>query len=123
MHQQRLKMSEQPKPKKTPRKARAKKVVINKRKSWQEIVNGVDKKEVPVSILQYISVQLVDGTSINIDIKQLIDEGQDPTEIEQLLDAKFHDLDEYIENVDFFIDIDKVVNTVQPETDKVLKDL
>jgi hypothetical protein len=68
-------------------------------------------------------VQLVDGTSINIDIKQLIDDGQDPTEIEQLLDAKFHDLDEYIENVDFFIDIDKVVNTVQPETDKVLKDL
>jgi hypothetical protein len=123
LHRQRLKMSEQPKPKKTPRKARAKKVVINKRKSWQDIVNGVDKKEVPITILQYISVQLVDGTSINIDIKQLIDDGQDPTEIEELLDAKFQDLDEYIENVDFFIDIDKVVNTVQPETDKVLKDL
>jgi hypothetical protein len=116
-------MSEQPKPKKTPRKARAKKVVINKRKSWQDIVNGVDKKEVPITILQYISVQLVDGTSINIDIKQLIDDGQDPNEIEELLDAKFQDLDQYIENVDFFIDIDKVVDTVQPETDKVLKDL
>lgn len=116
-------MSEQPKPKKTQRKSRAKKVVINKRKSWQDIVNGVDKKEVPIDILQHISVQLIDGTSININIKELIDDGQDPLEIEALLDEKFNDLDEYIKNVDFFIDIDKVVNTVQPETDKVLKDL
>jgi len=117
-------MSEQPKPKKPQqRKARGKKVNLNVKKSWQDIVKQVEKKEVPIGILQYISVQLVDGTSLNIDIKQLIDDGQDPTEIEQLLDAKFHDLDEYIENVDFFIDIDKVVDTVQPETDKVLKDL
>lgn len=124
MHQQRLRMSDQPKPKKTQsRKAKAKKVNLNKRKSWQEIVNDVDKKEVPISILQYISVQLIDGTSININIKELINDGQDPLEIEALLDEKFNDLDAYIKNVDFFIDIDKVVNTVQPETDKVLKDL
>ena len=117
-------MSDQPKPKKTQsRKAKAKKVNLNKRKSWQEIVNDVDKKEVPISILQYISVQLIDGTSININIKELINDGQDPLEIEALLDEKFNDLDAYIKNVDFFIDIDKVVNTVQPETDKVLKDL
>ena len=123
MHLQRPEMSEKPTPKKPPRKARAKKVVINKRKSWQDIVNGVDKNQVPVEILEYISVQLIDGTSINIDIKELINSGQDPAEIEILLDEKFNDLDEYIKNVDFFIDLDKVEHTVQPETDKVLKDL
>jgi septum formation inhibitor MinC len=53
----------------------------------------------------------------------LIDDGQDPEEIEALLDDKFNQLDQYIENVDFFVDIDKVVNAVQPETDKVLKNL
>jgi hypothetical protein len=115
-------MSEQPKPKK-PQRSRAKKLNLNKRKSWQDIVKGVDKREVPVGILQSISVQLIDGTNILINVKELIEEGQDPTEIEELLDAKFHDLDQYIENVDFFIDIDKVVDAVQPETDKVLKDL
>jgi hypothetical protein len=115
-------MSEQPKPKKTPR-SRAKKLNLNKRKSWQDIVKGVDKREVPVDILQSIEVQLIDGTNIFINVKELIEEGQDPAEIEELLDAKFHDLDQYIKNVDFFIDIDKVVDTVQPETDKVLKDL
>jgi hypothetical protein len=47
----------------------------------------------------------------------------DPIEVEAMLDEKFNELDRYIENVDFLVDIDKVVSTIQPETDKVLKDL
>lgn len=116
-------MAENPQPKKPQRNNRAKKLKLDLKKRWQDIVKNVDKKEVPVNVLQQIVVKLVDGTDLRIDIKQLIDDGQDPAEIEELLDAKFHDLDQYIENVDFFIDIDKVVNTVQPETDKALKDL
>jgi hypothetical protein len=116
-------MAENPQPKKPQRNNRAKKLKLDLKKRWQDIVRDVDKKEVPIGVLQQIVVKLVDGTDLRIDIKQLIDDGQDPAEIEELLDAKFHDLDQYIENVDFFIDIDKVVNTVQPETDKALKDL
>jgi hypothetical protein len=116
-------MAENQQPKKPQRNNRAKKLKLDLKKRWQDIVKNVDKKEVPVNVLQQIVVKLVDGTDLRIDIKQLIDDGQDPAEIEELLDAKFHDLDQYIENVDFFIDIDKVVNTVQPETDKALKDL
>ena len=117
-------MSEQPKqPRKQPR-SKAKKITLNPEKSWKDIVDSVEyKKEVPVTVLQRIVVKLVDGTDLTINIKELIDDGNDPDEIEALLNAKFHDLDEYIENVDFFIDIDSVVNTVQPETDKVLKNL
>jgi len=110
-------MSEQSK------KPKAKKLNLNKRKSWQDIVNGVDKKEVPVNVLERITVQLVDGTTITINIKELIAEGQDPFEIETLLDEKFNELDQYIKNVDFFVDVDKVKDAVQPETDKVLKGL
>ena len=116
-------MAENPQPKKPQRNSRAKKLKLDLKKRWQDIVRDVEKKEVPVNVLQQIVVKLVDGTDLRIDIKQLIDDGQDPNEIEELLDAKFHDLDQYIENVDFFIDIDKVVDTVQPETDKALKDL
>lgn len=117
-------MSEQPKQPKKSQRSRAKKISLNPQKSWKDIVDSIDnKKEVPVTVLQRIVVKLVDGTDLSIDIKQLIDDGNDPDEIEALLNAKFHDLDQYIENVDFFIDIDRVVNTVQPETDKVLKNL
>lgn len=114
-------MSEQPK--KPQRNTKAKKLNLNVRKKWQDIVNDVDKKEVPIDILQHISVQLIDGTSITINVRELIEDGQNPQEIEQLLDEKFNQLDQYIKNVDFFVDIEKVVKTVQPETDKVLKDL
>jgi hypothetical protein len=115
-------MSENQQPKK-PRPSKAKKLNLNKRKSWQDIVNGVDKKEVPINVLQSIQVSLIDGTTININIKDLISDGQDPHEIEAMLDDKFNELDQYIKNVDFFVDIDKVKDTVQPETDKVLKGL
>jgi hypothetical protein len=119
LHLQRRQMSEQPK--KPSRNA--KKVNLNLRKRWQDLVNGVDKKEVPIDVLQNILVKLIDGTQININVRELIEAGQDPREIEMMLDEKFNDLDEYIATVDFFVDIDKVVATVQPETDKVLKGL
>ena len=117
-------MSENPKKPKQPRKrTKAKKLNINKRKSWQDIVNAVDKKEVPVSILQKIMVSLVDGTEIIINVKELISDGQNPDDIEDMLDAKFNELDAYIKNVDFFVDVDKVKDQVQPQTDQALKGL
>ena len=115
-------MAENQQPKK-PQRSRAKKLNLNPKKSWQDIVKDVEKKEVPIEVLRHITVQLIDGTSITIDIRQLIDDGQDPEDIEILLDEKFNQLDQYIQNVDFFVDIDQVVKTIQPETDKVLKNL
>ena len=108
------------KPKKT---QRSKKITLNVSKRWKDIVEGVDKKEVPIGILQQIIVKLIDGTNISIDVKQLLADGMPDAEIEDMLDAKFSELDAYIQNVDFLIDIDKVVDAVQPETDKVLKGL
>lgn len=113
-------MSEQPK---KPKRKASKKISLNSVKPWKDIVEGVDKKEVPLHILQEIEVRLIDGTQISIDIKKLLADGLDPEEIETLLDAKFNELDAYIENVDFLIDIAKVVDTVTPETEKALKGL
>lgn len=111
-------------PKKPRRKPTpGKKLNLNIKKRWQDIVRDVDKKEVPVEVLLRIIVRLIDGTDLSIDVRQLLDDGQSAEKIEELLNEKFRDLDEYIENVDFFIDIDKVVSTVQPETDKALKNL
>ena len=102
---------------------RSKKITLNISKRWKDIVEDVDKKEVPINILQQIIVKLIDGTNISIDVKKLLADGMDPNEIETMLDDKFNELDQYIANVDFLIDIEKVVDTVQPETDKVLKGL
>ena len=125
MHPQRQRMSEQPKQPKKPQRSKGKKITLNASKSWKEIVESVDdKREVPIEILQAIDVVLIDGTVISIDIRKLIDEdGMNPEEIEMMLDEKFNELDRYIQNVDFMVDIAKVVDTVKPETEKVLKGL
>lgn len=107
-------------PKKSPR---SKRITLNDSRNWKSIIEGVDKKEVPVNILQEISVKLVDGTVVTVDVKQLLRDGMRPLEIEKMLDEKFYELDAYILNVDFLVDIDKVASTIKPETDKVLKNL
>ena len=109
------------KPKKPQRNS--KKITLNSAKRWKDIVEGVDKKEVPITILQQIIVKLIDGTNISINVKKLLLDGMITGDIETMLDDKFTELDAYIQNVDFLIDIDKVVDAVQPETDKVLKGL
>lgn len=111
-------MSEKPK-----KPQRSKKITLNVSKNWKDIVEGVDKREVPINILQQIDVKLIDGTNISVDVKKLLSDGMLEREIEEMLDAKFNELDAYIQNVDFLIDIEKVVDTIQPETDKVLKGL
>jgi hypothetical protein len=116
-------MSENQPPKKQQRKHKPEKVHLNWRKKWELIVNGIDKKEVPVTVLEKISVNLIDGSQVNVDIKRLIKDGEHPDDIERMLNEKFHELDDYIENVDFFVDVETVQKTIQPETDRVLKKL
>lgn len=120
-------MSQQNEPPKKPqpkkKSAFNKKLNLNQKKMWEELVSAIDKKEVPVDVLDKIIVSLIDGTVVEIDIKDLMKQGLDSMEIEDLLNDKFYNLDDYIENVNFYVDVSAVEDTIKPETDKVLKDL
>jgi hypothetical protein len=113
-------MSEQPR--KKPR-SKLKKINVSARDQWKRILRDIEKEEIPITLLRAISVNLVDGTVVNIDVKELIKEGHDPEVIEEMLDLRLKALDHIIEDVDFYVDIDDVVKTVQPITDQILKDL
>ena len=115
-------MSQQ-KPKKPAKKPRPKKLNLSTKATWKNILKDVDKKEVPIHVLQKLIVHLTDGTRVEIDIQQILKDGADPEEIEEHVNQRLKDLDDYIENVDFFVDIDSVERTVQPETDQILAKL
>ena len=83
----------------------------------------VDKDEIPIGLLLSITVNLIDGSKVKIDVKELINEGNDPDMLEELLDKKLREMDAYIEDIDFYINIDDVARTVQPITDHILKNL
>jgi hypothetical protein len=107
-------------PKKQPK---PKKLNLNTKTAWRNILKEVEKKEVPIHVLEKLMVYLKDGTMVTVDIKRLLAEGADLDDIEKHISTRLDELDLYIDNVDFFVDIDLVEKTVQPETDKLLSKL
>jgi len=106
-----------------PKKPKSKKLNVNTKSQWKNILKDVEKKEVPIHVLEKLIVALKDGTQVVVDIKRLLAEGADPDEVELHVNTRLDELDDYIDNVDFFVDIDLVEATVQPETDKLLSKL
>lgn len=105
------------------RSAKLKKVNISKREQWRSILKEVDKNEIPVTLLLSITVNLIDGTRVNIDIDELLNQVEDPKLIEDMLDVRFKALDAIIKDIDFYVNIDHVAKIVQPITDEILKKL
>jgi hypothetical protein len=115
-------MSKQQEPKK-PRQPKSKRLNLNRKDQWEKLLKEVNKEQVPIGVLLYITVNLKDGTSVDVNIKEMIDEGADPDYVEQLINEKLHALDDVIEDVDFHISVDSVAKVVQPFTDQLLKNL
>jgi hypothetical protein len=112
----------QQKPKK-PRQPKSRRLNLNSKDKWEKLLKEVNKEQVPISVLRYITVNLKDGTSVDVNIADMLDEGADPAFIEKLINQKLEDLDDYIQDVDFHINVDSVARVVQPFTDQLLKDL
>ena len=108
---------------KKPRKPKSKKISVSVRQQWESILKTVTKEEVPVELLESLTVNLTDGTKVNVNIRDLIEAGKRPRDIERHINDRLEALDDMIIDVDFFICIDSVVKAVQPVTDLILKDI
>lgn len=105
------------------KRPKLKRLNVTTREKWNKILKDVDKQEVPVTLLESITVNLIDGTKVDISIKDLISDGMNPDAVEEMLNGKLTELDYIIKDVDFYVNIDDVANLVQPITDNFLKDL
>lgn len=112
-------MLEQPK---KPR-PKSKRLNLNTKSQWESILKSVEKKEVPIQMLNSLSVNLKDGSVVDINIKELLDEGNDPDELEVTIKQKLKALDHIITDIDFYISVSAVQKIVQPATDEILKNL
>ncbi len=105
------------------RKPKSRRINVDARDRWKQILKTVSKDEVPINLLEKVHVNLIDGSMVEVDILQLLAEGQDPDDIKDELNDKRRKMDEIIKDVDFFISIETVAKTVQPITDDILKHL
>ena len=99
------------------------KVNLSSRDKWKGILEGVEKKEIPVEVMDRLTVNLTNGDTLNINIREMLAAGDDPHAVHKALQRKLDSMEEYIEDIDFHINRDAVVNTIQPVTDKILKNL
>ncbi len=115
-------MAKQQEPKK-PKRPRSKKLNAGTKKEWEAILREVEKHEVPIGMLDSMTVNLKDGTQVNIEIRDLIAEGADPDELKDRIDERLEALDSIIQDVDFYISLEEVRKTVKPAVDQLLKNL
>lgn len=115
-----LQKPQKPKP---PRKSKRLKLLITERDKWKQILSQVDTPEAPLSVIQRIELELVDGTHVEINVQDLLAEGYDEYELEEAINYRLDANEEYIADASFFIDADHVANTVQPITNSILKNL
>ena len=90
---------------------------------WDHIISGVDKTEVPLECINKIVIRLQGGRQKTINLAKLKRDGVDLEEIESYLTRNLVELGDLVRDIDFLVDVNAVARLVQPETDKLLKDL
>jgi hypothetical protein len=90
---------------------------------WDHIISGVDKTEVPLECINKIVIRLQGGRQKTINLARLKRDGFDLEEIESYLTRNLVELGDLVRDIDFLVDVNAVARMVQPETDKLLKDL
>ena len=90
---------------------------------WDHIISGVDKTEVPLECINKIVIRLQGGRQKTINLARLRRDGFDLEEIESYLTRNLLELGDLVRDIDFLVDVNAVAKLVQPETDKLLKDL
>ena len=90
---------------------------------WEHIIDDVDITDVPLECNKKVVVKLYGKKQRTINLDLLRRQGLDIEEIETVMSRTLSDLGEQVRDVDFILDVGAIATIVQPETDKLLKDL
>jgi hypothetical protein len=90
---------------------------------WEHIIDDVDITDVPLECIKKVVVKLYGKKQRTINLDLLRRQGLDIEEIETVMSRTLADLGEAVRDVDFILDVGAIATIVQPETDKLLKDL
>jgi hypothetical protein len=87
----------------------------------------VTKTEVPLECIKKVVIKL-DGSQSGrrqrtLNLATLRRQGLDLEELEMVLTRTLTELGDTVRDIDFVVDVTEVAKLVQPETDKLLKDI
>ena len=90
---------------------------------WEHIIDEVDITDVPLECMKKVIVKLHGKRQRTINLALLRRQGLEFDEIETILTRTLTELGDAVRDVDFVLDVGVIATIVQPETDKLLKDL
>lgn len=90
---------------------------------WEHIIEEVNKTEVPLECIKKVVIRLQDRRQKTINLSTLRKQGLEIEEVEIVLTRTLTELGDTVRDVDFVVDVTEVAKLVQPETDKLLKDI
>ena len=90
---------------------------------WELILADVNKTDVPLECIKKVVIRLNDRKQKTINLSALRRQGLDLEEVETVLTRTLTELGDTVRDIDFVVDVSEVAKMVQPETDKLLKDL
>ena len=90
---------------------------------WEHIIEEVNKTEVPLECIKKVVIRLDDRKQKTINLSTLRKQGLDLNELEVVLTRTLTELGDSVRDVDFVVDVQAVAKLVQPQTDKLLKDI
>jgi hypothetical protein len=92
-------------------------------KKWEHILLDVEKKDVPVQFIKKIVIRMLGKKQHTMNIQNLLKQGLEPEEIEELVNRKLYELDPIVVSIEFVLNVETIAETVQPETDRLLNKL
>jgi hypothetical protein len=90
---------------------------------WEHIIEEVNKTEVPRECIKKVVIRLNVRKQKTINLSALRKQGLEIEEVEIVLTRTLTELGDAVRDIDFVVDVSEVAKMVQPETDKLLKDL
>ncbi len=90
---------------------------------WESIIDEIEKTKIPVEFIQKLVLRLNGRKQRTINIRSMLNQGFDSDEIEDAVSRKLEEYDEDMVGIEFILDIEGIAEAVQPETDKMLRNL
>lgn len=90
---------------------------------WEHLIQDVSKEKIPVEFIKKLIVKLSGRRQRTINIQSMLSQGLSADEIEEEIAAKLEEFDADMISIEFILDIESIAETVQPETDNLLRGL
>jgi hypothetical protein len=87
---------------------------------WEHILEDVEKNRIPVQFIKKLIIKKVGKKQHTINIQNLLKQGLEPEEIEEVVTRKLDEFDDDVTGVEFILNVQSIADTVQPETDRLL---